>query len=53
MTENNAAYFFTKKFEAELEQGMQGMEKIREAVREDEELSRRIRVIADNPPPFL
>lgn len=31
--------------------GILGMEKIREAVQEDAELSRRIRVIADNPPP--
>ena len=29
------------------------MEKIREAVREDEELSRRIQVIVDNPPPLV
>ena len=33
--------------------GILGMEKIREAVREDAELSRRIRVIVDNPPPLV
>ena len=33
--------------------GILGMEKIREAVREDEELSRRIQVIVDNPPPLV
>ncbi len=33
--------------------GILGMEKIREAVREDAELSRRIRVIANNPPPLV
>ncbi|WP_287714125.1 DUF3991 and TOPRIM domain-containing protein [Blautia sp.] len=31
--------------------GLLGMEKIREAIREDTTLSRRIKVIADNPPP--
>lgn len=31
--------------------GLSGMEKIREAVQADPELSRRIRVIEDNPPP--
>ena len=31
--------------------GLLGVEKIREAIREDTTLSRRIKVIADNPPP--
>ena len=31
--------------------GLSGMEKIREALKEDAELSRRIRVVVDNPPP--
>ena len=31
--------------------GLTGMEKIREAVQSDEELSKRIQVMADNPPP--
>jgi len=33
--------------------GLSGMEKIREALKEDAELSRRIRVIVDNPPPLV
>ena len=33
--------------------GLLGMEKIREALREDAVLSRRIQVIADNPPPAV
>ena len=31
--------------------GLSGMEKIREALKEDAELSRRVRVVVDNPPP--
>ena len=35
------------------EAGRIGMEKIRAAVREDKEISGRIRLIADNPPPVI